>query len=415
MSDEFIIEDSIKIIKSDETFYNPAQEINRNLTKLVLKTYFKSVKEPIIFLAMEASGLRGILLHKELNDAKICINDILPEAVEMIKSNLKLNDIKEYKFVENKFNFDENRIYISQQDCVSLMINNSRCFNAIDIDPFGSSNVFIAAAINAVKNGGLLCFTCTDRGSLHTFVGKCFVKYDTKIKCNFDESEMGLRVLLSYISRTAAKYDCSIEPLISLDVDYYLRVFVKVKRGSGNNSKKQNSFFYFCNCKNRKESNTKNNLCEVCGEQMDFYGPFWNKNLQNSEFISSVLNELTETGENKRLIGMLKCMKQEIRIPFTYNLHDFGKVFKFEGIKLKKLMSVLYNSEYQVSLVHHSANSFKTNAPYKIIIDICRAIINKDSSKYNLNKNEEIENLFKVNYYRGLFKSNIGPGKILNK
>ena len=38
----------------------------------------------------------------------------------------------------------------------------SEQFDIIDIDPYGSMVPFLYPAIKAVKNGGLLCITCTD-------------------------------------------------------------------------------------------------------------------------------------------------------------------------------------------------------------------------------------------------------------
>ena len=34
-------------------------------------------------------------------------------------------------------------------------------FDVVDLDPFGSSAVFLDSAVQAVGDGGLLCITCT--------------------------------------------------------------------------------------------------------------------------------------------------------------------------------------------------------------------------------------------------------------
>jgi tRNA G26 N,N-dimethylase Trm1 len=34
-------------------------------------------------------------------------------------------------------------------------------FDVVDLDPFGSSAVFLDSAVQAVGDGGLLCVTCT--------------------------------------------------------------------------------------------------------------------------------------------------------------------------------------------------------------------------------------------------------------
>jgi tRNA G26 N,N-dimethylase Trm1 len=36
-------------------------------------------------------------------------------------------------------------------------------FDVVDLDPFGSSAVFLDSAVQAVGDGGLLCITCTGK------------------------------------------------------------------------------------------------------------------------------------------------------------------------------------------------------------------------------------------------------------
>ena len=40
--------------------------------------------------------------------------------------------------------------------------------DAIDLDPYGTAAPFIDGAVQAVKDGGLLCVTCTDLAVLAT-------------------------------------------------------------------------------------------------------------------------------------------------------------------------------------------------------------------------------------------------------
>ena len=39
-------------------------------------------------------------------------------------------------------------------------------FDVIDLDPYGTAAPFLDSAVQAVKDGGLLCVTCTDMGVL---------------------------------------------------------------------------------------------------------------------------------------------------------------------------------------------------------------------------------------------------------
>lgn len=51
-------------------------------------------------------------------------------------------------------------------------------FDVVDIDPYGSANIFMDTAVQAVQDGGLICITCTD---LAVLAGSkplaCFAKY----------------------------------------------------------------------------------------------------------------------------------------------------------------------------------------------------------------------------------------------
>ena len=51
-------------------------------------------------------------------------------------------------------------------------------FDVIDIDPYGAPSIFLDAAVQAVKEGGLLCVTATDMPVLcGQYPETCFAKY----------------------------------------------------------------------------------------------------------------------------------------------------------------------------------------------------------------------------------------------
>jgi len=106
-------------------------------------------------------------------------------------------------------------------------------FHVIDLDPYGSAHPFVPSAIAAIQNGGLLCVTATDMAVLAGAYGEvCYTKYDAvPLKAPFIH-EQAIRILLNFISKAAAKEKKYIEPLISLSIDFYLRVFVRVCNGA---------------------------------------------------------------------------------------------------------------------------------------------------------------------------------------
>eukprot|EP00920_Eleutheroschizon_duboscqi_P013823 GHVT01032391.1.p1 GENE.GHVT01032391.1~~GHVT01032391.1.p1 ORF type:complete len:585 (-),score=42.21 GHVT01032391.1:902-2569(-) len=106
-------------------------------------------------------------------------------------------------------------------------------YDVIDIDPYGSSSEFLDGAVQAVRSGGLLCLTSTDMATLCGNAPEVsFYKYGgTAIKARYLH-EMALRLLLHATSAAAARHQRVITPLISLSVDFYIRVFVQVKHSA---------------------------------------------------------------------------------------------------------------------------------------------------------------------------------------
>ena len=110
---------------------------------------------------------------------------------------------------------------------------NKDFFNVVDLDPYGTAIPFLESAISATANHGLLCVTFTDMAVLcarkpHV----CFYKYGSaplgKAHCH----EMALRMVLYCINTIANKQGKQIEPLMSLTVDFYVRLFIRVRESA---------------------------------------------------------------------------------------------------------------------------------------------------------------------------------------
>lgn len=165
-----------------EVFYNPVQQFNRDLTILVLKSFHEQYKvakkgEPKglrILEALSATGLRAIRYARELDCVEsIVANDLDPNAVELIKSNVELNSAED----ENVKKLVEPH----QGDANGTMHKYhalGKSFDVIDLDPYGSASPFMDAAVQTVADGGLLCVTCTDLAVLcASYPETCFAKY----------------------------------------------------------------------------------------------------------------------------------------------------------------------------------------------------------------------------------------------
>ena len=95
-----------------KVFYNPVQQYNRDLSIAVIRTFFKknpqfkvkseftkifnNDQEPTIYEGLSATGLRSIRYAKEIPGlSKVFANDLDPEAVKLLSSNVELNEVSD--------------------------------------------------------------------------------------------------------------------------------------------------------------------------------------------------------------------------------------------------------------------------------------------------------------------------------
>ncbi|KAG4301603.1 hypothetical protein PCK1_002088 [Pneumocystis canis] len=188
--------------------------------------------------AFSATGIRAIRYLKEIpNVTHVVANDYAKSAVEMIKKNSTHNNV----FQKIKLNCEDARFAMYQQ------IMHRKFFDVIDLDPYGTAAPFIDAATQCVSDGGLLCVTCTDLAVLAGggYPEKCFSNYGSmpfhhSVFCH----EQALRIVLYTIASSAAKYGRYITPLLSIFVDFYIRLFIKIDTSSYNVK-----FFHSCQFK----------------------------------------------------------------------------------------------------------------------------------------------------------------------
>tara|TARA_B110000285_G_C14998927_1_gene550379 strand:+ start:620 stop:973 length:354 start_codon:yes stop_codon:yes gene_type:complete len=103
-------------------------------------------------------------------------------------------------------------------------------FDVVDLDPYGSAIPFLESTIGCMKNGGLLCVTFTDMAVL--CARKPHVasyKYGSVPLPNRYCHEFALRMVLHMISTMTNRHGKVIEPLMSLTVDFYVRLFIRIK------------------------------------------------------------------------------------------------------------------------------------------------------------------------------------------
>nr|CAB3267254.1 tRNA (guanine(26)-N(2))-dimethyltransferase [Phallusia mammillata] len=344
-----------------------------------------------ILEALAASGLRSLRFAKELSGVKkIIANDISTPAYDVINKNIKHNKVEDLVEARNA-----DAVLLMHQNC-----DKDRGFNVIDIDPFGSASVFLDAAVKSVLFGGILCVTCTDMAILAgKYPETCWMKYQCTPAVTKAHGEQALRILLGAISSAAARHSRYIEPLLSVSVDFYVRVFVRVHYGPAKTklaSCKQIQMYRCSGCSSFYCQNIIGSskpdafhpgigppvgpICEHCGHKHRVCGPFWGEPLHNLDFVKGIISLLQRFPNRfktaERILSILTMITEELPdVPFYYVNDELSKVLRVSAPSMKIVRSAILNAGYRVSSFHSSAASIKTDAPPLVIWDIMRKFV----------------------------------------
>ncbi|KAJ5550729.1 tRNA (guanine(26)-N(2))-dimethyltransferase [Penicillium sp. DV-2018c] len=285
--------------------------------------------------ALSATGLRALRYASELPFVtKVVANDLSESAIKSMKTNIAYNDIKTIQP-----NLADARVYMYGLD-------NANKFDVIDLDPYGTASPFLDAAVQAAKDGGLLCVTCTDAGVWAStgYSEKAFSLYGGIPLKGAHSHEGGLRLILNSLAMSASKYGVAIEPLLSLSIDFYARVFVRVHRSPAQVKFNAGNTMLVYNCdagcgawstqtigstkakKDRRgnpihhhginKGPTVGPQCEHCGSKTHLAGPMWAGPLHNPHFIQKILDMLPGADPDTyqtcaRIEGMLTTALEE--------------------------------------------------------------------------------------------------------
>ncbi|MFN3621907.1 MAG: tRNA (guanine-N1)-methyltransferase, partial [Nitrososphaerales archaeon] len=177
-----------RIPPKSPAFYNPAAKLNRDLSLRIYGAYASLTHSDITFGdALAGVGARGLRVAKECkNVAQIYLNDLNPKAIELARCAAKLNGISE-------------KCVFTTKDAILFLAEHSisaNRFDILDIDPFGSPTPFLAAALRAVKRGGLISLTATDTAVLCGVYPKVALRRygGLSIRCEY-ANEVGARLL----------------------------------------------------------------------------------------------------------------------------------------------------------------------------------------------------------------------------
>jgi len=359
-------------------FYNPVMEFNRDLSVLAFKAYQRLVNHTVsICEPLTSQGIRGIRYAAEVEGVVgVWLSDINRHAYELAQYNINCNNLQDKIILEHK-----------DANCVlSANASPKNRFDLIDIDPFGTPVPYLDSAIRAVKNKGLIAATATDLAPLCGVHAKaCVRKYGGKPLRTEYCHELAVRLLAGCIAHMAAKHDMGINILFSHSSDHYIRVYAQISYGcqKADESLKSTGYILHCfNCLHRETTQQlfTNPLCPECGTKMDYAGPLWINNINDTTYVNQILTESqASTFKNRdKIIKFLTIIKAETEAPITYYVLDkVGKKLCLPATSMQAFREVLQNSGYHMVQTHFNSRGIKTNASAAIIQETFKTLVSR--------------------------------------
>ncbi|KAI9836066.1 MAG: hypothetical protein M1819_001678 [Sarea resinae] len=380
--------------------------------------------------ALSATGLRALRYSKEIPfTTSVTANDLSAAATASIKLNVQHNRVEEKVVPLTGNALAHMYSFVGQPTEHS---SDTKKYDVIDLDPYGTAVPFLDASMQCLTDGGLLCVTCTDAGVFAStgYLEKTYALYGGLPMKGPHSHEAGLRLILQSIATTGAKYGFAIEPLLSLSIDFYARVFVRVRRSPADVKFLAGKTMIAYNCDSgcgawatqllaRNRANTAKNgstyykhtveqapsagqHCEHCGHKRHLAGPMYAGPLHSPAFIQRILDSLatadtTTYATTDRIEGMLQtALEEDLSLsssdtsadqgngaaepdaakidhhPFFFIPSAISKVIHCQTPSEEAIRGALKHLGYRVSRSHTKPGSIKTDAPWDVIWEIMR-------------------------------------------
>ena len=335
----------------EEVFFNPVQELNRDVTVATLRAYREREERAETYLdANAASGVRGVRAAADGWD--VTCADVDPDAVDLIQANLAHNDLAGD---------------VRHRDANPLL--HEDYFDVVDIDPFGTPIPFADAAFQGTRN--LLAVTATDTAPLCGAHFESGVRSYSAIPRNTEyHAEMGVRVLLGALARTGARYDVATTPLLTHATKHYVRTYLELDRGATEANAAVDELGYIHHCEHCLSRETERGLianpptsCPVCDHGIQTAGPVWLGPAHDAAFVGRVREKVThEMGTAGEARDLLETLAAELHEPTHYDQHRLSKRWNRSASAMEDFLDQLREAGFAASRTHYGGTTFKTPA-----------------------------------------------------
>ncbi len=347
-----LIKEGTITFDANGAFYNPRMKLNRDIgvamaRALGLTDYLD---------ALSASGIRGMRVAKEAEVESVTLNDVSSQAYELIRRNLKRNDL------------------VCEATCRNAnALMHERHFQTVDLDPFGSPSPYLAAASRSARD--YLFITATDTAPLCGAHLKSGIRKYMAMPLRTDyHREMGARVLLGLAARELARLDKAMQPLLVHVTDHYVRTYLKIVKGAKAADVCLQSLGYIehCSCCGSFTSISEfhpTGICGHCQGKTAVAGPLWLGRIQEPEVIRRALARLEGSARAKKLL--LTCAG-EAHIPMYYDHHSICERLNVTPGKIDDIVERLKESGYMASRTHFCGLGIKTNASLGVVEEMSK-------------------------------------------
>lgn len=343
-----------KVSRELEVFYNPTMKQGRDVAVALLAALGRKKLRMLDLLA--GTGIRSIRFMKELSGgtiAELTALDANPKAFALMKKNFAMNKVK-----ANILHSEANK-FLTTTKCL---------YDYIDIDPFGSPNNFLDAAVKRLAKNGMLAVTATDTSALAgTSLRACLRKYWAVPLRNELMHETGCRVLARKAQLVAAQYEIALTPVYCHSTLHFTRLYFIAGKGNVGVSRvlKHHLYFHYCTrCLSRAVSKENEGEC-VCGHKMAVAGPLWAGRLWDKHLASKMTRD-----------KLMQTIAEEAKVDAVgfFDTHRFCKNLKLNVPPLEEVISLLRKKGFKAARTHFLDSAVRSDCKAGDFIVVIRQL-----------------------------------------
>ncbi len=352
-----ITEGKARIYINNKVFYNPRMKTLRDISVSFLNSV--GCKDKRILDATAATGIRAIRYAKECGPKKVVALDINRDAYRLCRKNIGLN---------------RSDIEVKNASVREFSSSYRDKFEIIDFDPFGSPVPVFSDLMGLCWDGTIMMVTATDTAVLcgaHT--AACIKVYGARPLHNELCKEVGARILLNYMSKTASQYNFGINPLLIISDMHYIRVFVRLEFGASKavESVKSNGLSSFCRKCYRFNfadgvAPSIERVCRKCGSEAELFGPMWLGHMYDKRIVKKMVKNSD--------IEIVKTVWEELDTPLFYSVPRITKLLGRSSVSHYKIIDMLKKSGSTATKTQFDLDGVKTDAKTGEVIRIVKKL-----------------------------------------